>query len=169
MGFEGVEGPVLDTRARVRPSGRLPCGGGNGSAEHGVERVGALGQSVTILSRRGRAVRGCDGIRGGDRCGQAFARFRPQRALDPRLSLTCGDAGDSPIGFGWVEPGDDASYVVVVHDGYAEAYPILGSIPVRVTTEHVDVETSSARFEVSEHTRSGRRLRHYVLRPRVAG
>jgi hypothetical protein len=166
--FEGVDVPVIETVAQARPDARLPCGDALGSLGRGIERVGAMGSSVTILSA-GRTVLGCDGIHGGDWCGQAFGRLRPRRILDPRLSLTCSAADGSPIGFGWVEPYAGADYVVVTHDDHAEAYAVLGSLPVRVSTERVDVATSSARFEISEHTDSGRQLRAYVLQPQVAG
>lgn len=169
LDFGGVDLPVIGTDARIRRVARLPCGDGSGSVGRGIERVGAFGLSVTIRSAAGRVVRGCDGISGGDWCGHAFARVRPQRALDPRLSLTCSAERESPVGFAWVEPDAGAAYVVVAHAGYAEAYAVLGIMPVRVATERVDVATSSARIEVTQHTGSGRRLRGYVLQPRVAG
>ncbi len=171
IGFEGVDVPVIATRARALTATRLPCGeeGKPGLVERGVERVGVRGTSVTTVSPDGRTARGCDGTRVDDWCGQAFGRLHPERAVEPRLSLTCSGGGDATVGFAWVEPGPGAAYVVVTHDRYAEAYGVLDSVPVRVATEQVDVESSSARFEVTEHAESGRRLRRYVLQPRVAG
>ncbi len=59
--------------------------------------------------------------------------------------------------------------MVVAHDGYAEAYEVLGEAPVRVTTDDVDVAASGARVDVSEHAATGRRLAAYRLVAQVAG
>lgn len=169
MPFEGVDVPVVETRVRMRPVTSPSCGDGSNPGAMGVERVGTLGSSVTVLSPAPPTVRACDATLRGRVCGHAFARLSPGQQLDARLSLTCLDAAESPVGFAWVRPPPDASYVVVAHAGFAEAYPVLGAAPVRVSTDAVDLTTSTARFEVSEHDAGGRRLRAYVLQPRVAG
>lgn len=166
--FEGVDVPVVVTRAR-RTRAAAQCGLGGGDGGVAVERVGVSGTSVSTYSARSRTIRACDGTTPGAWCGQAFARLRKGRPLDPRLSLTCRDARGRPVGFAWLRPGSDARYVVVTHDSHAEAYAVIADVPVRVTTLDVDVATSSAPLEVSEHSADGRRLDAYRLVAQVAG
>lgn len=169
VAFEDVDEPVVATTARVRPGARLPCGEGRGSMGRGVDRIGTIGSSITVLSAAHGTARACDATESGRWCGHAFARLQPGRQLDARLSATCVDRANAPVGFAWVRPSPSASYVVVAHPGYAEAYGVLGTTPVRVSTRDVDATRSTARFTVSEHDAAGVRLRAYVLQPRVAG
>jgi hypothetical protein len=180
--LEGVDGPSIATRARVvshdsvlRNSPAARCAGS--AVAPGavvVERIGVSGASVTLLTSNGRELRGCDAstvraTTGSAWCGHAFARLQAGQLRDPRLSLTCSDAGGEPIGFAWIQPGADASYVVIARTGYDEVYPVSGDAPVRVTTHDVDLADSGAAFAVSEHARDGRRLRTYELEARVSG
>jgi hypothetical protein len=164
--FEGVTVPVIITRARRSGTGQQPCA----PLRHVVkvvERVGVSGSSVTVVSGD-RTVHGCDRT-GSGTCGRAFARLRPRQPLDPRLSLTCRDEEGHPIGFAWLVPDADAAYLLVEHDGYAEAYRAMRNIPVRVTTSTVDVARSEARLEVTEHAEDGRLLRVRTVRAQVSG
>jgi hypothetical protein len=150
--FEGLGSPVVLTSAsRARaPACALPRSGALR-----VERVGVRGRSITVVSLDRQWVWACDSTVSHRSCGQAFGRLRPQGLTDPRLSLTCRDAGGMPLGFAWVEPTPTTAFVVVEQDGYAEAYPVLRQTPVRVTTSNVDVATSSARARYSLHARDG--------------
>jgi hypothetical protein len=165
--FEGVDVPVVTTLARRARAGR--CGLGTSSDPSTVERVGVAGTSTTTLSERTGAIRACDGRTPGTWCGQAFARPMPRQALDPRLSVTCRGPDGKPVGFAWVVPLSRARYVVVRSKGYAEAYPVITGLPVRVTTLDIDLASSTARLDVSEHSAAGRRLADYDVTARVAG
>jgi hypothetical protein len=141
-----------------------------------VERVDVHGTTVTSPGAEGRSLHGCDSGAGstadadGQRwCGRAFGLLTDGRLRDPRLSLGCRDADGDPVGFAWIQPESEAAYVVVSHADHSAMYPVVGGLPVRVGTDDVDVESSSATFDVSEHARGGRRLRRYELEAVVAG
>jgi hypothetical protein len=139
-----------------------------------VERVGVSGASVTVSDSGERALRGCDASRvheaGGPMwCGHAFARLRAGRLRDPRLSLTCRDHRGDPLGFVWIQPGPGTAYLVVARPGYHEAYPVVAGLPIRVTTDDVDLAAASATVVGTEHARDGRRLRTYEVEARVSG
>ncbi len=168
VAFENVDAPVLATVARRR-SVDARCDLEVGPDAVVVERVGVSGASVTAWSPRERIVRACDRTTAGSPCGHAFTRLRPAGQLDPRLSLTCTDSDGARVGFAWIAPGARTTYVVVAHAQHAEAYRVLAGAPVRITTHDVDLATSSARFDVSEHAADGRRLDSYFLVARVAG
>jgi hypothetical protein len=91
--------------------------------------------------------------------------------LDPRLDLaSCASGGGSRLAFTWIEPDRRARYVAVRHEGYAEVYPVLARLPVRVATDtNIDLGTSSASFEISEHASAGDLLRRYRITASVAG
>lgn len=165
--LEGVARPAVMTAVRV---GGKPgaCGGGS-TGQVAVHRVGVSGSSITLLARKERTVRACDATRANRWCGYAFARIRRGHILDPRLSLTCSRESGVTLGFAWIQPHPDAAYVVVAQRGYAEAYAVAGSVPVRVTTADVNVASSSARIDVTEHTANGRQIRAYTLEPQVSG
>lgn len=182
VALEGADGPTVVSRARVLRRGSLSAGSQIGrcissAADPGrvvVERVGVSGVTVTFSGSRGRELRACDasGVRkesGTLWCGHAFARLRDGRLRDPRLSLTCLDTDREPLGFVWIQPSPAAAYVVVARPGYSEAHPVVAGLPVRVTTEDVDLDRASATLAVSEHARDGRRVRAYELEARVSG
>jgi hypothetical protein len=179
----GVVGPTVLTTVEVR-SARLARGGSpierclrTGGDPLGpiVVRVGASGESVTFSDRSRLGLQACDsgaGLQEDDRpwCGSAFGQLHDGRLRDPRLDLGgCETADGQPVGFAWVEPNPGAAYVAVRQPGYAEVYELAGRLPIRVTTSAVDLETSSALFDVSEHTADGGLLRRYELETRVAG
>jgi hypothetical protein len=133
-----------------------------------VERIGASGSSVTLVTRQGHVARACDAVDGAW-CGRAFGRLDQGRLPDPRLSLTCREPSGRPVGFAWIQPVSAARYVVVHGPGYAEVYRTFAGQPVRVTTLEADLVTSDATFAVSEHGGDGRRLGAYELDAHVAG
>jgi hypothetical protein len=177
----GVDGPAVLSRARVLRQGSLsptsPVGRCiSAAADPGsvVEHVGVRGASITFSDSGGGELRGCDATRvreagGTSWCGHAFARLRARRLRDPRLSLTCREADGDPVGFVWIQPSPGSAYVVVTRAGYHEVYPVVGGLPVRVTTDDVDLAAASATLLAGEHARDGRRLRSYELEARVSG
>ena len=141
-----------------------------------VVRTGVLGRSVTVGTGSHRALYACDGrpAHGSDTahwCGTAYGRLEHGRLLDPRLDLSaCTDAGGRPLAFAWMEARNDARYVAVRQPGYTEVYPVRGRVPVRIaSTTGVDLESSRASFEISEHDARGQLLRAYELEASVAG
>jgi hypothetical protein len=141
-----------------------------------VWRVGVDGASVTFRTASGRDLVACDGtaLTAGHSptwCGVALARMRGERLLDPRLDLaSCSTPSGDSVAFAWIHPGARTRYVAVRSNGFAEVYPVLSGLPVRVaTTSRIDLDSSSASFDVSEHDAEGQRLRSYTLRARVAG
>ena len=166
--FEDVYVPVVATVARRTNSARAPCFG-RSAAGPTIERVGTQGSSVTVMSATAGTARACDAVRAAEWCGRAFGRVGPGRPLDPRLSLTCRDGNASTVAFAWVDTDSRAAYLVVEHEEHAEAYAVDPRMPTRITTTHVDLTASTARFSVSEHTKSGRRVATYTLEARVGG
>lgn len=181
--LDGVAGPIVGTSTRVIDGHRLardravaPCDGSIGTRHRrspALLRVGTTGQSLTLRVSDGRALLACDGVRGGTGssrwCGRAYGRLRRGRLPDPRLDLTCTGGADTPIAFAWIEPMRRARYVTVAQHGYTEAYEILAGLPVRVTSQDVDLARSGATFRVSEHDGRGRLLRRYSVQTTVAG
>lgn len=164
--FEGVTVPVIATVTRRGLVEGERCAPNPSAGARTITRVGVAGTSVTLVAPD--ALYACDAAGRGKWCGQGFAR-RSARSFDPRLSITCRDADGSPIGFAWVVPHTDAGYVVVAHDDYAEAFAAAEGAPVRVTTSEVDVATSSARFELTEHAADGRLLAARSVEAQVSG
>lgn len=166
VSFEGVSVPVLATGTK-----RLPVPPPAACVEHSdaIDRVGVAGASRTSHSSARPELRGCDWTAASGWCGDAFARLRDEQPLDPRLSVTCrGDDGE-PVGFLWIDPGRMTSYVVVTGRDHAEAYRVVRGAPVRVTTDVVDLEGSSATVDASEHTLNGKLLRTRRIEAQVSG
>ena len=176
--MEDVDGAAILTRARIVDGrainqGTAParCGSSAGAV---VERVGVRGRSVTFRGAEPGELLACDGhghsaAGRASWCGHAYARLRAGALRDPRLTVTCRDVENAPVGFAWVQPHRAAAFVVVASRGYHEVYRVAGDLPVRVTTDDVDLATASAAFSVSEHDLHGRRLRSYELEARVSG
>jgi hypothetical protein len=167
--FEGVDVPVVRTAARVVRDGASGCTGTRAAGSRSVERVGVDGTSATTVSEDAGSAWACDSTPVRARCGHAFVRLRPARMWDPRLSVTCSRPDGSPLGFVWIRPSPRSAYVVVRGDAYAEAYPAVGGLPVRVTTRDIDLATTSARLRYSEHTATGVKIADAVLDARVSG
>jgi hypothetical protein len=185
VALEGIELPVVLSATRVvdaaytertsrvesclredwndRPSGAV------------VHRIGAFGESVTFRNGSSTGLYGCDDgrrRREADRrwCGHVYGRLSGGLLHDPRLDLGCSTNDGRAVAFAWVSPGPRTRFVVVHHDGFAEAYRLAARLPVRVaTTSRIDTAGSRATFELSEHDSDGRRLRAYALEARVAG
>ena len=163
--FEGLDLPVITTEVRAARTVASPCA----HASRTVDRVGAEGASRTSRSRDATGLRACDWTPTSGWCGNAFARMRGGRPLDPRLSITCRDPDGQPLGFLWIAPGRDATHIVVTGREHAESYPVVAGAPVRVTAGRVDLTTSSATVAVSEHGADGRRLRTRLIEAQVSG
>lgn len=140
-----------------------------------VVRIGVDGESVTFRTRSTRGLYGCDnslGPREAGRklCGVAFGQLAQGRLQDPRLDVgACTTKDGAALGFAWVEPSSRTSYVAVERNAYVEVYETAGRLPVRVATNEVEIEQSSATFRVSEHRSDGSLIRRYRVEARVAG
>jgi hypothetical protein len=147
----------------------------DGRARRVVTRIGVDGESVSFRAASGRGLQACDGTDPRDLdhrwCGSAYGRLEAGRLTDPRLDLACTTtATGAPVAFAWVEPVPAARFVAVRQPGFVEAYEAAAGLPVRVTTTaDVELEESSAAFEISEHDARGALLRSYRLTARVAG
>jgi hypothetical protein len=184
--LEGVSGPPVLTRVRVAAPGDVTPGSlsasclqrwsGEEPSDPIVERTAVDTETVTFRDESGHGLYGCDnsqGSRENDRrwCGGAFGRLYSGRLRDPRLELGgCTTRDSRPVGFVWVEPHNDASYVVVEQRGYAEVYRATGGLPVRVAvTNGVEIEESRATIRLSEHDSDGHLVRRYDLEAAVSG
>jgi hypothetical protein len=139
-----------------------------------VTRIGVSSETVTFRERS--AVAGCDTSRttGADRerwCGGSYGRLFGGHLRDPRLDIAgCRTPDGDPIAFAWIEPRRGAEYVVVRQPGFAEVYPVVRGLPVRVaTTSSIESDPIGATFDISEHDGAGRALRSYRLTARPAG
>ncbi len=183
--LEGVDGDVVVTSHVVLATASLTSESKAGSCleerfaeleagEEVVVRTGVATESVTALERGGHAVLGCSNSPGlreeGRWCGSSYGQFRSGSLTDPRLDIVCRARDGASIGFVWVEPGRGTRYVAVEQPGYTEVYEVAAGLPVRIATvSGVDVETSSATFEISEHDADGRLLREQTLEALVGG
>jgi hypothetical protein len=137
-----------------------------------VWRIGVEGTSVTFATASGYSLVACDGLGpGASWCGRAFGRVRAGRLVDPRVDLAgCLTPDGEAVAFAWVESARRTRYVALRQDGYYEVYPVRGDLPIRIaSTRGIDLETSSASFEISEYDAAGRTLRAYTLQARVSG
>ena len=139
-----------------------------------VVRTGVNGASVTRRAS-GRRIVACDDSNGphesGARwCGRALGRITRGRLDDPRLDIGCVTPTGQHIAFAWVNPDERTAYVAVRQDGFGEIYPVVGGLPVRIASiTNVDLDTSSATFDVSEYDEDGLLIRSSTLRASVAG
>jgi hypothetical protein len=140
-----------------------------------VVRVGAASESVTFEEPAHRGVFACSnsaGPREEDRrwCSVAYGQLYSGKLRDPRLSIACKTTDGASVGFVWVEPEPNVRYVAVEQPEYTEVYEPAGGLPIRIATvSGVDIATSSATFDVSEHDEDGGLLRKYELEAFVAG
>jgi hypothetical protein len=145
------------------------------AAERIVERIGVTAESVTFRGRPAGWIRGCDASAGptetgGPWCGGPIGRLRPDGLLyDPRLNILCRDADGRQIGFTWIDRLPGARYVAVAGHGYTEIYKTAAALPLRVTTDEVHVEGSSATFLITQYAADGSRLSQERVRATVAG
>lgn len=183
--LEGLDGDVVVTSYAVVPNEAREQGSKTASClaerfpdtepgSDAIVRTGLRTETVTFLDAGGRAVLGCSNSPGprekGRWCGGSHGQLRNGALTDPRLDISCRARDGTPIGFVWVDPGEDTRYVAVSQPEYTEVYAVAGELPVRIATVNgVDVETSSATFEISEYDANGKRLREQTLEAFVAG
>ena len=183
--LEGVEGPLVTTLVATSRIDAIESGskiaecveraGGDRLSGPIVVRVGVSGESATFRNETRHGLHGCDnspGPReaGRQACGVAFGQLSEGRLRDPRLNVgACTTKDGEPLGFAWVEPVPNARYVAVEQDGFVEVYELAGGLPIRVTTNEVDIERSSAAFTLSEHATNGELIRRHRVEARVAG
>jgi hypothetical protein len=185
VALEGVDSPVVLTRVRATgapevapgsPEGSCLAGPARGAKPIGevATRVGVSSESVTFRERS--AVIGCDATvatsgGGGRWCGGSFGRLFGERLRDPRLDIAaCRTAAGDSVAFAWIEPRGDARYVTIVQPGYAEVYPVVPGLPVRVATvSGIESDPIGAEFDVTEHDADGRLLRRYRVTARPSG
>lgn len=140
-----------------------------------VVRMGVASESVTFEEASRRGLFGCSnsaGQREENRrwCDGAYGQLYSGRLRDPRLGILCKTTEGAYVGFAWVQPAAAVRYVVVKQPEYTEVYEPSGGLPIRIATvSGVDVDTSSATFDISEHDAEGKRLREYELEAFVAG
>ena len=183
--LEGIEGRAVMTSVTTEHLAEIEFGSAvaacteQAGRDHLMEpiviRVGVSGESVTFRNKSENGLYGCDdspGPREGQRkeCGVAFGQLLEGQLQDPRLNVgACTTRDGAPLGFAWVEPVQSARYVTVEHHGYFEVYETAGGLPIRVTSDDVEIERSSAAFRVTEHGAGGELIRRYRLEARVAG
>lgn len=138
-----------------------------------VQRIGAIGASLTVLDAERRVVLGCDrtarAIANRPWCARSVGRLFSGRLRDARVDILCRSARGDPVGFGWIEPGRGVNWIVVDQRSGAEVEEVAGQLPVRIATTDVDRATSSATFDVRELDSDGKEVRRYRLRGSVAG
>ena len=138
-----------------------------------VQRVGAIGATLTFSAVERRVVLGCDrtslAVPNGPWCARSVGRLFSGRLRDARVDILCRGARGDPVGFGWVEPGRGVRWVVVDQGASKEVEEVAGELPVRIATADVDQATSSATFDVRELDSDGKEVRRYRLRGSVAG
>ncbi len=139
-----------------------------------VERIGVTSTTVTFAVSSD--LYGCDdspGPRENDRrwCGTSTGRLADGRLQDPRLDIAgCLSATGEPMSFVWVQPDSRTRYVAVEQPGYTEVFETAGGMPVRIaTTTGIEIDGSTARFDLSEHDATGALVRKYELRATPAG
>jgi hypothetical protein len=139
-----------------------------------ITRVGISGETVTFRGRS--AVGGCDASRraGGGRaqwCGGSYGRLFDGRLRDPRLDIAgCRTSEGRLVAFAWINPRRGVRYVVIRREGFAEIYPVVRGLQVRVaTTSGIASDPIEVSLDVSEHDAEGRALRAYRLTASPAG
>lgn len=184
--LDGVDTPTVVTSVTVLPVKSIDPNSPTGVCLHGwsadfkatgsaVVRFGVSSESVTFREAGGSAIFGCSnspGPREGNRrwCGGAYGQLFSGHLRDPRLNILCRTADGTQAGFAWIEPSEGTRYVAVAQPEYTEVYEPAGGLPVRIfTLSGVEIETSSATFDISEHDAEGKRLREYELEAFVAG
>ncbi|MDH4102195.1 MAG: hypothetical protein OEW52_00605 [Thermoleophilia bacterium] len=183
--LEGVASPAVSTSVATSSIGEIGAGSAFGACAKRAQgerrsvpvvvRVGVTGESVTFRTESRRGLYGCDNSQGsreeGRRaCGVAFGQLSEGRLEDPRLNVgACTTKGGEPLGFAWVQPVPNATFVAVEQDGYVEVYRTAGGLPIRVTTDDVEIDRSGATFRITEHAEDGGLIQQYRVEASVAG
>jgi hypothetical protein len=139
-----------------------------------VERIDALGSSITFRPDHARLVYGCTSGTGEPPahvhwCGHIAGKLRGDTLPDPRLDIGCRTAQGDAIGSVWIDPAPKVRWIVVRDRSRIQVYATAGSLPVRVTTTAVDVEAATAVFKVEQYDGTGTRIAEGTLRTAVAG
>jgi hypothetical protein len=135
-----------------------------------VERVDVHGTSVTFDLSGGQSVYGCiSRSRSTSWCGRVLGRYRSGRLEDPRLDLGCRDRRGHTFGSAWIEAAPGARWIVARERGLVQIYPVVGPLPVRITTDAVDLPRASATFVVEQYDGAGTRIAFSIVRAAVAG
>lgn len=69
----------------------------------------------------------------------------------------------------WIDPDPRARWIVAREQGLAQVYPVVGPLPIRITTSAVDVRSASATFIVEQYDGTGGRVAFSIVRAAVAG
>ena len=139
-----------------------------------VERVDHFGVSATFRPRNGPFVFGCTaathspGILG-EWCGHVVGEIRGGHLVDPRLDIACRTPAGGAIGSAWIEPVPRARWIVVRDHALAQIYRTAASLPIRVTTQVVDIPTATAVFRIEQYDAEGTRVSEATVRTAVAG
>jgi hypothetical protein len=165
-----------DLDAQEYQSCGVPMDSGNRTV---IERTGVHGSSLTIES--GYLLFGCDKIPdpataedsdlpyGGIWCSSPNGSRESGELNDPRLSL-CPNIDSETTAFAWVEPRQDAKWIVVSDAGNREVYEVVQALPVRVTTtDGTRPLSSKASVAIEEYAADGTMLTEYTLEAAVAG
>ena len=139
-----------------------------------VERVDVRGTSLTFRVPGTARVFGCLSNRGPRHrgvtwCGHVVGEIRHGLLLDPRLDIACRDRHGHPWGSVWIDPDPRARWIVAREQGLAQVYPVVGPLPIRITTSAVDVRSASATFIVEQYDGTGGRVAFSIVRAAVAG
>jgi hypothetical protein len=176
--FAPVDGSVL-TQARALPASALGtrldgCGADFPADAIVVERIGVFAESLTV--RSATAIAACDGgiDPAGERrppwCGSVVGKLVAGRLVDPRLDILCEDREGERLAYAFVTPVAGAHWIAVDQGSYVEIYEALAELPVRVASaRRIDVNRSSATFDVTQYDTHGRKLVKGELEAAVAG
>ena len=162
----------LDARGRACVA--LAAGRALTPDETVVERVDHFGASVTFRPRNGPFVFGCTGATRspgvlGEWCGHVVGEIRGGHLVDPRLDIACRTPAGVAIGSAWIEPVPHARWIVVRDHALAQIYRRTASLPIRVTTQVVDVPTATGVFRIEQYDAEGTRVSEATVRTAVAG
>jgi len=143
-----------------------------------VERTSPQGSTWTFLEPGGQRLDGCNQIPnprpdsdrppGDPWCSAVVGRLEGDQLTDPRLSL-CESKEGNVTGSAWIEPEAGVEWIVVREGEERVIYRVAGQLAIRVMTNAVDVQTSSATIPVDYYDSDGRFLRSSTLHPAVAG
>jgi hypothetical protein len=166
--------PMHSVDARDRACVGLTTGHARTPNETLVERVDHLEASVTFRPRNGPFVFGCTAAARslgvlGRWCGHVVGEIRARHLVDPRLDIACRTPERQAIGSAWIEPVAGARWIVVRDHALVQIYPTAASLPVRVTTQVVDIPTATAVFRIEQYDAEGTRVSEATIRTAVAG
>jgi hypothetical protein len=170
--------PFVLTRAAVVPASRVPreCRRylGRGRVVKIVERVGIDARTWTVRidgpAAGNDSVSGCGLARGPGghlaACSAGTGDLRGSAVIDARLGV-CPAGGHRQIGVGYINPLAAARWIAVEETGYVELFPVVGGVPVQLTTRNS--HGSEATFRITQYSGDGYPLLEATVRTAVAG